>query len=238
MQFNDLVTGTLVKRYKRFLADVTLDSGEVVTVHCPNTGAMTGCAEPGSRVWLSISKNPKRKYVHTWELVQTAAGDLACIHSVKANTLVREAIEAGIIKELAGYERILMEVRFGSENSRVDLLLEQGNNQCFVEVKSVTLLVEDGLGVFPDAISERASRHLRELIAMKKRGHRAVLFFCVQHTGITQVAPADLIDSRYAETFREALVEGVEVLAYRANISPHAMMLDKPLQVLSRQPSK
>jgi sugar fermentation stimulation protein A len=235
MKFNPLTPATLIKRYKRFLADVELDGGETITVHCPNTGAMTGCAEPGSHVWLSLSDNPKRKYPYTWELVETIAGDRACIHSVKANTLVKEAIEEGIVEALSGYDRIRTEVKFGAENSRVDLLLDRGGDQCFVEVKSVTLLLKEGLGVFPDAVSERGRKHLRELIEMKRQGHRAVLFFCVQHSGIERVAPADLIDSRYGETFREALAAGVEVLAYGASISPQAIMLEKALPVLERQ---
>ena len=196
---------------------------------------MTGCAEPGSRVWLSLSDNPKRKYPYTWELVETIAGDRACIHSVKANALVKEAIEGGVIEALSGYDRIRTEVKFGAENSRVDLLLDSGDDQCFVEVKSVTLLLKEGLGAFPDAVSERGRKHLRELIEMKRQGHRAVLLFCVQHSGIDRVAPADLIDPRYGETFREALATGVEVLAYGASISPQAIFLEKALPVLERQ---
>jgi sugar fermentation stimulation protein A len=235
MKFSPLTPATLIKRYKRFLADVELDGGETITVHCPNTGAMTGCAEPGSRVWLSLSDNPKRKYPYTWELVETMAGDWACIHSVKANALVKEAIEGGIVEPLSGYDRIRTEVKFGAENSRVDLLLDSGGDQCFVEVKSVTLLLRETLGVFPDAVSERGRKHLRELIEMKRQGHRAVLFFCVQHSGIESVAPADLIDPRYGETFREALAVGVEVLAYGASISPQAILLEKALSVVERQ---
>jgi sugar fermentation stimulation protein A len=235
MKFSPLTPATLIKRYKRFLADVELDGGETITVHCPNTGAMTGCAEPGSRVWLSLSDNPKRKYPYTWELVETMAGDWACIHSVKANALVKEAIEGGIVEALSGYDRIRTEVKFGAENSRVDLLLDSGGDQCFVEVKSVTLLLRETLGVFPDAVSERGRKHLRELIEMKRQGHRAVLFFCVQHSGIESVAPADLIDPRYGETFREALAAGVEVLAYGASISPQAILLEKALSVVERQ---
>lgn len=236
MELGPLVSATLLKRYKRFLADVELDSGEQITVHCPNTGAMTGCAESGSRVWLSTSQNPKRKYPHTWELVETAAGDTACVHSVKANALVLEAIENAVVKELCAYPRIRSEVKYGVENSRIDLLLESENEQCFVEVKSVTLLDEGGLGLFPDAVSERGRKHLRELIEVKKQGHRAVLFFCVQHSGIREVAPADAIDVRYGETFREALAAGVEVLAYGASVSPQAIVLEQSLPVLDRQP--
>lgn len=236
MELRPLISATLIKRYKRFLADVELDGGEVITVHCPNTGAMTGCAEPGSRVWLSLSDNPKRKYPYTWELVDTLSGDRACVHSVKANALVKEAIEGGVVEALSGYDRIRTEVKFGAENSRVDLLLESDGDQCFVEVKSVTLLLDKGLGVFPDAVSERGRKHLRELIEVKRQGHRSVLFFCVQHSGIERVAPADLIDPRYGETFREALAAGVEVIAYGANISLQAIILENSLPVLDSQP--
>ena len=235
-----LTKAILVKRYKRFLADVTLPTGQQITVHCPNTGAMTGCAVPGSALWLSTSDNPGRKYRHTWELVETAAGDMACIHSAKANDLVKEAIARGVIKELAGYDVIRSEVKYGRENSRIDLLLEREGQQasggkCFIEVKSVTLLLEDGLGVFPDAVSDRGRKHLRELIEMVQLGYRAVLFFCVQHTGIERVAPADTIDALYGDTFREALAAGVEVLAYRAAISAHMIELEYKLPVLQRQ---
>lgn len=236
MKLPPLITATLIKRYKRFLADVILDSGEQITVHCPNTGAMTGCAEPGARVWLSSSDNPKRKYPNSWELVQTLAGDWVCIHSAKANSLVKEAIELGQIKELSSYDSIRSEVKYGAEKSRIDLLLESAGQQCYIEVKSVTLLSDNGLGLFPDAVSDRGRKHLRELIAMVKQGHRAVLFFCVQHNGIERVAPADAIDSQYGETFREAMAAGVEVLAYRANISPLSISLLGRLPVLARQP--
>ncbi len=235
MKLPPLIEGRLIKRYKRFLADIALPDGREITAHCPNTGAMTGCAEPGWRVWLSSSDNPKRKYAQTWELVENDGGDLACVHSVKANALVREAIEEGVIQELQGYESLKTEVKFGAENSRADLLLERPGEQCFVEVKSVTLKLDDGLGIFPDAVSERGRKHLRELIAVKQQGLRAVLLFCVQHSGIERVAPADSVDPRYAETFREALAAGVEVLAYRANLSVDEISLEQALPVLARQ---
>ncbi len=237
MQFPPLKTATLIKRYKRFLADVSLSDGQEITIYCPNTGAMTGCAEPGSRVWFSVSDNSKRKYAQTWELVETSGGELACIHSAKANELVKEAIERGVVQELSGYETIKGEVKYGDENSRIDFLLEHkvdtAIERCYVEVKSVTLLTANGLGVFPDAVSRRGQKHLRELIAMVAQGYRAVLFFCVQHTGIERVAPADLIDRQYGEAFREALAAGVEVIAYRATITPQEIRLTTCLPVLS-----
>ena len=236
-----LVKAVLIKRYKRFLADVVLEGGEQITVHCPNTGAMTGCADTGSTVWLSTSDNPKRKYAHTWELVGVADGNMACVHSAKANVLVKEAIEKGIVSELAGYKHIHTEVKYGDEGSRIDLLLEKDrygteSGKCFVEVKSVTLNLGEGLGAFPDAVSDRGRKHLRELISMANQGHRAVLFFCVLHTAIKQVAPADLIDKSYGDTFREALASGVEVLVYGADITPDAIVLTHRLTALDRQP--
>lgn len=238
MRLPELTEGSLIKRYKRFLADICLPDGSEITVHCPNTGAMTGCAEPGSRVWLSTSDNPKRKYAQTWELVETQPDEMACIHSAKANTLVKEAIEREVITELSGYASIKTEVKYGEEGSRIDLLLEAPDQSCFVEVKSVTLKLEGGLGVFPDAVSDRGRKHLRELIKAKESGHRAILFFCVQHTGIQRVAPADQIDPKYAETFRQAINAGVEVLAYRAQMDLENIELKEFLPVLDRQPLK
>lgn len=239
MKLLNLKNATLIKRYKRFLADVSLPSGEDITVHCPNTGAMTGCAEPGGSVWLSTSKNPKRKYAHTWELIKTTQGYWICVHSAKANGLAKEGVEQGVIEELQGYEQLNTEVKYGQEKSRIDLLLgnSNGREQCFVEVKSVTLLEDQqtGQGIFPDAVSERGQKHLRELIAMKKQGHRAVLLFCVLHSGISSVAPADSIDKKYADTFREALDAGVEVIAYSADINEQEIKLTAPLEVLERQ---
>ncbi len=236
MDLPPLTRGTLLRRYKRFLADVSLADGSVITAHCPNTGAMTGCAEPGSPVWLSRSANPQRKYPYGWELVATADGSLACIHSARANALAVEAIENRSVVELQGYCALRGEVKYGEENSRVDVLLEFDQGLCFVEVKSVTLHLGGGLGVFPDAVSERGTRHLRELIACRQQGHRAVLLFAVLHTGIQRVAPADAIDARYGGTFREALEAGVEVLAYGAAIDDETIVLHDSLPVLECQP--
>mgnify|MGYP002725658981 CR=1 FL=1 len=212
-----LIEGELIKRYKRFLADVRLDDGSVVTAHTPNTGSMTGCAEPGSRVWLRDSGNPKRKYPLSWELVRPPGGCMVGINTGLANHLVREAIEQGVVVETAGYGRIRSEVKYGHENSRIDLLL-QGNGQpnCYVEVKNVTLLNE-GVAYFPDAVTTRGAKHLRELIAMVNAGHRAVIFFCVQREDAKEVRPADNIDPEYGRLLREAMGAGVEVLAYGAS---------------------
>lgn len=226
----------MIKRYKRFLADVEMADGEVLTVHCPNTGAMTGCAEPGSMVWLSTSNNPKRKYAHTWELLKVD-NNMVCVHSSRANALVLEAIENEWVQELSGYDSIRTEVKYGDEGSRIDLLLANTATQaqCYVEVKSVTLLMDgSGLGIFPDAVSDRGRKHLRELMVVAEQGHRAVLFFAVLHTGIVSVAPADAIDGKYADTYREAIAAGVEVIAYGAEITSDKIRLRHRLATLSR----
>jgi sugar fermentation stimulation protein A len=230
MLWPPLIPAVLLRRYQRFLADVRLQDGRQLTVHCPNTGAMTGCAEPGARVWLSLAANPARKYAHTWELVETATG-LACIHSARANALVAEALAAGMIAELAGYAQWRREVRLAG-GSRVDFQLEApGRPPCLLEVKCVTLCRGGGLGLFPDAVSQRGTRHLRELLAARCGGARAVLLFCVQHSGIDSVAPADAIDPAYGEALRAAAAGGVELLAYRAAPCTREMVLSRPLPV-------
>jgi len=228
MKFSDLVEGTLLRRYKRFLADVELPDGGTLTVHCPNTGAMTGCAEPGSRVWLSVSASRTRKYPHTWELVETSEG-MACIHSARANAVVREALEAGIISGFEAYPDIRAEVKYG-EGSRIDLLLEGAVGRAFIEVKSVTLSRGGGLGVFPDAVSDRGRKHLGELARIAaQKDTRAVLFFCVLHAGIDHVSVAGDIDRRYREAMIEAQAAGVEILAWRSRVDAAGLTLDAPL---------
>ena len=236
----NLQRACLIRRDQRFLADVRLADGEEVTLHCPNTGRMTGCAEPGWGVWFSLSANPQRKYSRTWELSESAAGHLIGINTTRANELVAQAIRGGVIGELQGYERLRQEVRYGEEGSRIDLLLEQGPAaDCYIEVKSVTLLGDaarpelagEGVGFFPDAPSERASKHLRELIRMRQAGFRAVILLCVQHTGIRQVRPATHIDPEYGASLQEAVAAGVELLAYGADISPQQMALSRRLPV-------
>jgi sugar fermentation stimulation protein A len=213
-------SGVLLRRYKRFLADVRLADGTEITIHCPNTGSMKNCLLPGSTCWFSESDNPKRKYPHTWELASTPGGHWAGINTGRANALVETAIRSGVIRELQGYDRLLKEQRYGEEKSRIDFLLERADERCYVEVKSVTLMEEPGQGLFPDAVSSRGARHLRELMAVAQHGHRAVLLFCVQHTGIQWVEPADAIDPLYGTTLRMAAEAGVELLAYGARIEP------------------
>ncbi len=227
-----LIEARLIKRYKRFLADVQLADGSTLTAHCPNTGSMMGVCEPGSRVWLSQSENPDRKYAHTWELIEV--GDtLVGINTSLPNRLVEEAIANGIIHPLQGYAEIKREVKFGAENSRVDLLLSKSNGeQCFVEVKNVTAAVSDGIALFPDAVSKRGSKHLRELMAVVQAGHRAVLVFCVQRDDVEQVRPADEIDAVYGKTLRDALKCGVEVLAYGTHICVKNINIINKLQII------
>lgn len=232
MEFSpDLQPARLVKRYKRFLADVVTPQGEELTIHCANTGAMTGCATPGDMVWYSTSASLTRKYPHSWELTETQQGDWICVNTLRANGLVREALNAGQIAELSGYDTLLPEVKYGAENSRIDFLLQASDRcNCYIEVKSVTLL-QQGKGYFPDAVTVRGQKHLRELSQIAQSGQRAVLFFAVLHSGIEDVAPARHIDARYAELLSQARQNGVEVLCYKAQLSPEGMVLRKALKV-------
>ncbi len=222
-----LIEGRLIRRYKRFLADVELADGGTLTVHCPNTGAMTGCAEPGSRVWLSRSDSATRKYPHTWELVETAQG-LACIHSARANKVVRQAIETGLVPAFADYPEIRSEVKYG-EGSRADLVLAGPGGEVYIEVKSVTLCREGGWGAFPDAVSTRGARHLRELAAVRGPNTRAVMFFCAFHTGVERVCTAGDIDPAYREALMAAQAAGVEVMAWGVRIEDGEIQLDRAL---------
>ncbi len=230
-----LQAATLIKRYKRFLADVTLDDGSMRTLHCPNTGSMLHCAEPGSRVWFSDSGNPARKYPCTWELVEVDQKHRVGINTGRANALVKEAIALGAIEELRGYANCRSEVPYGSEKSRIDFLLSDNpdvpGTDCYVEVKSVTLGLGGGQGAFPDAVTTRGLKHLRELMEMKASGQRAVLLFCVQHEGIREVRPADEIDAAYGALLRVAHSKGVEVIAYSAQISEQEIRLVEQLPV-------
>jgi len=258
-----LVPGRLLRRYKRFLADVEISTtGEVITAHTANTGAMTGCCEPGSPVWLSLSSNVKRKYAYTWELVQVENGNggaLVGINTMLSNHLVREAIEHGVIHELQGYDNLRGEVKYGHENSRIDLLLTKTGAElrdntdsnafespsiidavCYVEVKNVTLVEQNQAGknqgeqktaLFPDAVSKRGSKHLRELTAVVKQGGRAVIFYCVPRNDVFEMKPADAIDAEYGRLLRSAVSAGVEALAYTAELSPGEIVLSKKIPV-------
>ena len=217
----------LGQRYKRFLADVHTYDGTPLTLHCPNTGSMKNCAVPNSRVWFWDSANEKRKYPCTWELVEIDRQFLACINTHRANGLVLEAINNATITPLQGYGKLETEVKYGQENSRIDIFLSQHEclPECYVEVKNVTLMTSQGQGLFPDAVTQRGRKHLRELVHMVTQGYRAVLVYCVAHTGITQVSPAWDLDPGYAETLAWAIEQGVEVMAYGASISLTEMSL-------------
>jgi len=228
-----LVAGRLIQRYKRFLADVVLDSGETITAHCPNTGSMLGCADPGSRVWLTHAPSPTRKYAYGWELVELADDTRVGINTHRSNALVREAIENGRIAALSGYDTIRPEAKYGVEASRIDLLLSAADRpDCYVEVKNVTAAVTAGIAIFPDAVSDRGTKHLREMMAMVADGHRAMLVFCVQRGDVAQVRPADAIDPAYGRTLRDALANGVEAMAWRATVSPEGIELATEVPVV------
>lgn len=233
MQFQpELKPATLLRRYKRFLADVETPDGELLTLHCPNTGAMTGCAEPGFRVWYSTSANPKRKYPHTWELSQTFAGEFIVVNTQRANAVAQQAIERRLIPSFADYKECLREVRYGQERSRIDLLL-QGHPvspHCYIEVKSVTL-AQQHQGYFPDAVTLRGQKHLRELITMVEQGYRAAILFVVGHTEIQSVKPAHHIDPAYAKLCMIAKHVGVEFYALSMSITPHGLSAGSMLDV-------
>jgi len=222
----------LIQRYKRFLADVSLADGSVLTLHCPNTGSMKGCAEPGTQVFYSESTNPGRKYRYTWELAKTRDNHWICINTSLPNKIVGEALHTGLIPELAGYAKHTAEITYG-KNSRIDWLLEghPAQENCYVEVKNVTLL-EHNQGYFPDAVSTRAVKHLGQLTAMVAAGNRAVVFYLVSHSGINSVAAADHIDPGYQTALTNAIASGVEVLAYRAAISTERITLADKLAVI------
>lgn len=225
-----LIEGTLIRRYQRFLADVELADGTVVTAHTANTGSMLGVCDTGCRVWLSDSGNPRRKYPHSWELIEVRPGTLVGINTARANSLVREAIESGVVAELQGYDSHRGEVRYGGEGSRIDLMLEGSPGRCYVEVKNVTL-VEDGVALFPDAVTARGTKHLRELARAAAAGDRAIIFFCIQRGDAREFRPADAIDPVYGETLRSAICQGVEALAYSATVTAAGAELTRPLPV-------
>jgi sugar fermentation stimulation protein A len=223
-----IISGTLIKRYKRFLADVELDDGTIITAHCHNTGRMTTCTEPGWRVALSDSQNPKRKHRYTWELVHNGTCWI-CVNTGRANQLAFEAVANGIIPAFSGYDEVKREQKFG--NSRFDLLLKKGEELCYIEVKNVTLLASDGCYAFPDAVTERGRKHLLELIDVMKAGHRAAMLYVVARSDGTTFRAAHKIDPAYAEALNTAVETGVEVHAWRADISLSEMMLAEPVSL-------
>ncbi len=228
MKLPPLIPGTLIRRYQRFLADVQLANGECITAHCPNSGSMKGCANPGNRVLLSRSANPHRKFPYTWELVEVN-GVWVGINTSLPNKLTAEAIATGKIPELARYDSIRPEVRYG-ENSRIDLLLTGPAGACYVEVKNVTL-VEGNHALFPDAVTLRGQKHLKELMREVREGNRGVIFFVVQRADARVFSTADRIDPEYGRLLRLAVASGVEALAWQAQVSPAEIILRGPLRL-------
>ena len=223
-----LIKARLIRRYKRFLADVELVDGEVATAHCANPGSMKGVAEPGSEVWLSRAANPARKLKYTWELVRVGR-HLVGVNSGLANTLAAEAIERGRIAKLSGYAGVRREVRYGTR-SRIDLLLEDpARPRCFVEVKNVHLKRRPGLAEFPDAVTARGTKHLGELANVAAAGERAVMLYVVQRGDCDRFAAAGDIDPAYAEALARALAGGVEALVHACEISSRAISVGRPL---------
>jgi sugar fermentation stimulation protein A len=227
MQFAPpLIPAHLIRRYKRFLADMRVENGETITAHCPNPGSMMGLADEGMRVWVSPSANPKRKLKYTWELVECATAngiEFAGINTAHPNLLAAEAIAEGRIPELAGYETMRREVRYGA-NSRVDILLEGAEQRCLVEVKNVHLCREPGLAEFPDSVTARGAKHLRELAARVAAGDRAVMLYVVQRPAQAFALAAD-IDPAYAAAFEAARAHGVEALCYVCDVGLEGISL-------------
>lgn len=222
-----LIPATFIKRYKRFLADVQLENGDILTVHCPNSGSMRSCMGLGWPVMLSISPNPDRKHAYTLEMLHNGSCWIG-INTLFANRIVKEGIETGTIQELSGYPALRTEVKYGL-NSRVDLLLEGDAGLCYVEVKNVTLVEADGINYFPDAVTTRGQKHLEELGRMIELGHRAALVFLIQRSDGMGFRPAAHIDRLYADKLRQAAAKGLMILPYQALVTPTAITVEKKL---------
>lgn len=222
-----LIEGRLVRRYKRFLADVELNDGTLVTAHTPNTGSMQQCAVPGQAVLLSKSDNPKRKLAWSWELVQVN-NSWVDINTHRANRVVEEALRSNVIPEFQGYT---VRSEFPFAQSRIDFMLQGPSEKVLLEVKNVTLCCEPGVACFPDAVTKRGQKHLRDLMEAKQEGWRAVIFFLVQRGDAEAFTPADEIDAEYGRLIRAAVDSGVEALAYRTIVSPEDCCLEKQLAI-------
>jgi sugar fermentation stimulation protein A len=221
-------SGTLIKRYKRFLADIRLPDGSTLTAHCPNSGSMLGCSTPGSPVILTHSDNPRRKYAWTLEMVQEN-GVWIGVNTSRTNHLVEEALEQGKIKELTPFDTLTREIRT-SVGTRLDFLLEHKGKKTYLEVKNCSL-AEGGMALFPDAVTQRGTKHLLELAQLRRQGHGAALLFCIQRTDVTCFKPAEHIDPHYATTLAEVLKQGVQVLAYVATVTPEAITVNHHIPV-------
>lgn len=235
MKFSSpLKRGRLIKRYKRFLADIELDNGGPITASCPNTGSMLGLTDPGINVWVSESDSPTRKYRHTLELVENDLGKgttLVGINTGHPNTIVAEAISENRIAPLKGYASLKREQKYGKA-SRIDILLEdEAKGRAYVEIKNVHLMRKPGLAEFPDSVTERGLKHLQELGDMVEEGHRAVMIFLIQRADATRMSPCADIDPAYSKALVRAMERGVETLAYRCEISPEEIRLGKSVPV-------
>ena len=230
MKFEQLIKGKLIKRYKRFLADIILENGEEITAHVPNSGAMTSCIEDNCDVWVTFHDKAKRKLKYTLELTKID-NNIICTNTNVANKIAIEAIQNGVIKELQGYSSLKPEQKYG-ENSRIDILLENDNEnkKCYVEIKSVSLKINDSLA-FPDSITKRGEKHLNELCEMVKQGHRAVMLYIIQRTDDLPFRLACEIDKKYCETFKKVTNKGVEVLVYQSNINLENIEISKSLNL-------
>jgi sugar fermentation stimulation protein A len=244
MQFQQpLLSGRLVKRYKRFLTDVVPDdpsiSEQPITIHCPNTGSMKNCVYPDTKVWFSDSNNPKRKYRYTWEIASNTQGELIGINTHRANGIIVEALQKGLLPSVYdGQQELLTEVKYGEQNSRIDILINSASKPLYIEVKSVTLLEASleqeqpqASGYFPDSVSIRATKHLQELQHQLSLGHRSALIYCVQHNGIDSVSPAAHIDPTYAMELKQAVAAGLEIYAIRALVTPEGLTPTQQLPV-------
>lgn len=230
MQFEKLIKGKLLKRYKRFLADIILENGDEITAHVPNSGAMTSCIEENCDVWVSFHDNPKRKLKYTLELTKMGE-NLICTNTGVANKIAIEAIQNGVIKELQSYENLKPEQKYG-QNSRIDILLENENEKCYVEVKSVSLKIDDYLA-FPDAVTSRGTKHLNELAQMAKDGHRAVMLYVIQRDDNLPFRLACEVDKKYCEAFKEVTKLGVEILVYQSYIDLKQIYIEKASTIKS-----
>lgn len=229
MHWLKLIPGTLLRRYKRFLADILLSDGSKVTAHCPNSGGMIGCSEPGRPVYITRHDNPKRKLPYTWELIDMGVS-LVGVNTMVPNRLVAENIAEGNIIELCGFDKIHREVKVGN-HSRLDLKLEKKDSlPCYVEIKNCTL-VENHTALFPDATTTRGQKHLDELTRLAEKGHRCVMFFLIQRMDAKHFSPADHIDPAYGEKLRRAARAGVEVLAYDVNIDLIQIQINQKLPI-------
>lgn len=229
-----LFHATFLRRYKRFFADLIDSEGNIITVHCPNTGSMKNCLEPYSCCWYSLSSNPKRKLKGTLEIVTTKYGALAGVNTARANNLVRTALETKLIPELSVYDVVKSEIPYGKEQSRIDFLLQDNSGEspdCYLEVKNVTLDEGNGLAMFPDSVTARGTKHLRELIFMAEKGFRSMLFFCVQLSDAKSFSIASNLDPVYAGTVKDALDKGIEIIAWRTLITSDSIALQSPINV-------